>query len=725
MVVIKKIIFWCFFFLFISAGNALATCTVTSSSYYLAPNSDVDIAVNLNNTGTEPITWFKIPNNYSSVLTVNTQTLQESGWTLEEPGDSYIYSGGSILPNESVHLNLTIHSSDDRAMGLTWFASPNTNGDPTENCSDLNIEITSSPPVAPTIQNTNLAIGNSSATLTWSTNSDATGKVNYGTSAGYGSSTTTASSTSHSAILSGLSASTTYHYQIQVTGTGGTTTTNDATFTTSAADVTITTTTTVTNTVVNTVTNTIQNTITKILSDTTPPTINITTDFSKTLKESGEVTGKATDTGLVNAGVSSLEYSIDGGKNWLPISDITTPNSKKTDFSFFPNIKDDGNYIIKVRAKDLSGNTGISKPHTLIIDRLPPMVGGVIYLSGSLILHPNSGGKIYTISGLPVDITLSAVGGPLSIDILSGSEKFALKKNTESGLWHTQILLKTEGGYKLKVKSLDGGKNETEKELNVLEVLATGKVIDTQGKIIQNAKVSVYTLEKTTNRYVLWESATFSQTNPQLTDENGNYRFILPPGKFYLQVEAKNKSKLRTNIFEIYNPTPINQIFTMNNSSFWNLWWSEIVNYKAAEINSTYNSESSLLNKPIPDFDLGTENTIFSNLSILGKPTLITFFTSWDPISSDQIKELDLLKKENQGLNVAAVDIQESSSKANIFKKIGDYSIDIVADPDGVFVLPFSLKSLPAHIFIDKKGIIKSVQDGYVSKSNLLQEILK
>ena len=163
----------------------------------------------------------------------------------------------------------------------------------------------------------------------------------------------------------------------------------------------------------------------------------------------------------------------------------------------------------------------------------------------------------------------------------------------------------------------------------------------------------------------------------------------------------------------------------MSNSSFWNLWWSKIVNYSAAEINSSTDSTSSLLGKPLPDFDLGTESKSFSNLSILGRPTLITFFTSWDPISSDQIKELDFLKKENNGLNVIAVDLQESSSKADIFKKTGGYGFDIVADPDGIFVLPLYLKSLPAHIFLDKKGIIKSVQDGYISKSSLLQEILK
>jgi hypothetical protein len=66
----------------------------------------------------------------------------------------------------------------------------------------------------------NIAISNitsSGATITWSTNEAADSQVEYGLSTGYGSSSplNTGLVTAHSVTLSGLSASTTYHYRVK------------------------------------------------------------------------------------------------------------------------------------------------------------------------------------------------------------------------------------------------------------------------------------------------------------------------------------------------------------------------------------------------------------------------------------------------------------------------------------------------------------------------------
>jgi hypothetical protein len=78
------------------------------------------------------------------------------------------------------------------------------------------------------------------ATITYTTDEPTTGQVNFGTDTSLGSSSTleTTASTTHSAVLSGLSASTTYNYQIQVTdAAGNTASTTLATFDTNAATV--------------------------------------------------------------------------------------------------------------------------------------------------------------------------------------------------------------------------------------------------------------------------------------------------------------------------------------------------------------------------------------------------------------------------------------------------------------------------------------------------------
>ena len=81
------------------------------------------------------------------------------------------------------------------------------------------------------------SVTNNSAVITWQTNKASSSQVSYGTSTAYGSSSPLNSTlvTSHSVTLTGLSASTTYHYQVQSTDQGGSTSVlGDFTFATAA-----------------------------------------------------------------------------------------------------------------------------------------------------------------------------------------------------------------------------------------------------------------------------------------------------------------------------------------------------------------------------------------------------------------------------------------------------------------------------------------------------------
>jgi endoglucanase len=90
---------------------------------------------------------------------------------------------------------------------------------------------------APTLANISSGTpGPVSASVTWKTNVPATTQVLYGFTAAYGLSTTSASLTgAHTMIITGLNASTTYHYAVVSTdGNGHTTTSADRAFTTSS-----------------------------------------------------------------------------------------------------------------------------------------------------------------------------------------------------------------------------------------------------------------------------------------------------------------------------------------------------------------------------------------------------------------------------------------------------------------------------------------------------------
>lgn len=112
--------------------------------------------------------------------------------------------------------------------------------------SDQTFTTLSLPPSAPIISGISAVASSTAATISWATNVAADSMLNYGTSASYGSSTTlnTGLVTNHTQSVTGLTPSTTYHFQILSRNASSTlATSTDQTFTTLAAATTTATTT--------------------------------------------------------------------------------------------------------------------------------------------------------------------------------------------------------------------------------------------------------------------------------------------------------------------------------------------------------------------------------------------------------------------------------------------------------------------------------------------------
>jgi uncharacterized lipoprotein YddW (UPF0748 family) len=175
-----------------------------------------------------------ISNVQATGITNNAATIT---WTTDQASSSQMEYGltasyGSLSP-----LNSTPVTSHSVALsGLT----PNTlyhyrvisaNGNGSRTSSDYTFT-TSGPPTISNVQAT--GIGATGATITWTTSAPTDGRVNYGATTSYGSQATDPNSntTSHSVTLTGLTASTQYHYQCVSTNAYGTATSTDYTFTT-------------------------------------------------------------------------------------------------------------------------------------------------------------------------------------------------------------------------------------------------------------------------------------------------------------------------------------------------------------------------------------------------------------------------------------------------------------------------------------------------------------
>ena len=78
-------------------------------------------------------------------------------------------------------------------------------------------------------------------------------------------------------------------------------------------------------------------------------------------------------------------------------------------------------------------------------------------------------------------------------------------------------------------------------------VVKTTTLVDPDGYVFQqtpngelrikNATVSLYQLNNK-NQYVLWDATNYGQENPQMTDNTGNYSFLVPVGTYYIEAKA-------------------------------------------------------------------------------------------------------------------------------------------------------------------------------------------
>ena len=173
-----------------------------------------------------------ISNVQATSITNNSATIT---WTTDVVADSTV-NYGTTTSYGSQQTNPSLVTSHSIALtGLTpkttyHYQCSSTNAYGTATTGDYTF-VTDGPPAISNIQATGITAN--TATITWITDKASNSTVNYGTTTSYGSQQTNASQvTSHSIALSGLTASTTYHYQCVSTNTYGTDTSTDHTFAT-------------------------------------------------------------------------------------------------------------------------------------------------------------------------------------------------------------------------------------------------------------------------------------------------------------------------------------------------------------------------------------------------------------------------------------------------------------------------------------------------------------
>jgi len=118
---------------------------------------------------------------------------------------------------------------------------------------------------------------------------------------------------------------------------------------------------------------------------------------------------------------------------------------------------------------------------------------------------------------------------------------------------------------------------------------------------------------------------------------------------------------------------------------------------------------------------------------LLGKPFILTFWTTWNTLSADQIKVFDdylvAREKDRDGIgalfDIVTINSQEDKSIVSNFMRRGGYKVKVLLDEDGSVGEVYQARNLPATYFIDADGIIRDVFVGILSEEMILQKIEK
>lgn len=132
------------------------------------------------------------------------------------------------------------------------------------------------------------------------------------------------------------------------------------------------------------------------------------------------------------------------------------------------------------------------------------------------------------------------------------------------------------------------------------------------------------------------------------------------------------------------------------------------------------------LDKPAPTFELLELYGGKAKLSeFLGSPVVLTFWTTWNSISTDQIKILDdyLAKNSENLFKIVTINNQEDRSTVFNFIERGGYKIRILLDQSGIVGESYNIRTLPTTYFLDKDGVIKDIFIGVLNERMLVDKI--
>ncbi len=120
--------------------------------------------------------------------------------------------------------------------------------------------------------------------------------------------------------------------------------------------------------------------------------------------------------------------------------------------------------------------------------------------------------------------------------------------------------------------------------------------------------------------------------------------------------------------------------------------------------------------KPPPPFSLPSPGGKSVALDALrGKPVYVNFFASWCSPCNAEAPTIGKLRAQyaKRGLQVVGIDELDAPGQAEAFQKKYANPYGLVAiDGDGTLGKKYGAIAMPVHVFIDRRGIVKTFRVG-------------
>ncbi len=162
--------------------------------------------------------------------------------------------------------------------------------------------------------------------------------------------------------------------------------------------------------------------------------------------------------------------------------------------------------------------------------------------------------------------------------------EFEYEDQDKDGIYTAEITLpKLTGKFEIKTiieyKSVDLGK----KEIRLITAIDPEgyiyeKILGREARI-EGAEVSLYYFNPQTNKFELWPAKEYGQLNPQITDKSGNYAFLVPSGRYYLEVKKDGYFPYKSEIFDLQENGALHLDIELKSKTLWflNIDWKLIL----------------------------------------------------------------------------------------------------------------------------------------------------